>query len=62
MKINYLNSEHKSTEVYIRKCPESERMLLFRQWCYEKRMFVGDKELLDKVGRVFANMGYRDRF
>ena len=62
MNINYLNSEHKSVEVYIHKCSESERLMLFRQWCYEKRMFVGNKELLDKVGRVFARMGYVDRF
>jgi len=62
MKLNYLNSEHKSIYAYIHKCSESERLMLFRQHCYEKRMFGGDKELLDKVGTVFANMGYRDRF
>ncbi len=76
MKINYLNTEHKSIENYIRGCPESERMMLFRQHCYEKRMFenevpitlngttslVKKLKIINKVGTVFASMGYRDRF
>ena len=68
MNIKYLNTEHKSTEDFIHKCPECKRMMLFRQLCYERKMGIiselnaKNKRLLDEANRVFASMGYVDRF
>ena len=55
-------------EFYIRNCSETERLRIFRRYCYEIKMikfdpdtYVNNKKLLEEIGRVMEKMGYRNR-
>ncbi len=69
MHIGYLWDKSDNIDGFLRGCSETERLRMFRQYCYERRVLkdnpdaeIQNKDKFKEIGAVFKKMGYRDCF
>lgn len=69
MHIGYLCDKSDNIDGFLRGCSETERLRMFRKYCYERRVLddnpdadISNKGQFPEIGAVFKKMGYRDCF